>query len=139
MTVKSYTLRYTTNGHGHSLDITDGVARVISEHNLSNGIVTVFTPSSTSALTTIEFEQGAVSDFQELFAELVPEDKTYRHNLRWHDGNGHSHARAALLGASITIPVIAGRLTLGVWQQIMFIDFDNKPRQRELICQLIGE
>jgi secondary thiamine-phosphate synthase enzyme len=101
--------------------------------------VTIFCPSSTSGLTTIEYESGALSDLKRLFDEIIPPDREYAHNARWGDGNGHSHVRASLLGASLTIPFVEGRLTLGTWQQIIYIDFDNRPRKRELILQLIGE
>ncbi len=103
------------------------------------GTVTIFTPSSTSALTTIEYESGALADFQRLFQEIAAADRVYDHNARWGDGNGHSHVRAALLGPSLTVPFMARRLTLGTWQQIVFVDFDNKARQRELILQFMGE
>lgn len=101
--------------------------------------MTIFCPSSTSALTTIEFEGGALSDLRRLFDEIVPSNREYTHNERWHDGNGHSHVRAALLGPSLTVPFVDGQLTLGTWQQIIYLDFDNRPRQRKLVVQLIGE
>jgi secondary thiamine-phosphate synthase enzyme len=106
---------------------------------LKNGLVTLFTPSSTSALTTAEYESGVVHDLQKLFDRLVPPNTEYRHNLRWGDGNGHAHARHALLGPSLTIPLVEGRLTLGTWQQIIFLDFDNRARSRSLVVQVLGE
>jgi secondary thiamine-phosphate synthase enzyme len=115
------------------------VARAVKDSDLQDGIVTIFCPSATSALTTIECESGCVSDLRRLFDEVANPDRHYAHNARWHDGNGHSHVRAALLGPSLTVPVVDGRLTLGTWQQIIYIDFDNRPRQRELIVQLLGE
>lgn len=139
MTVKTFHLQFNTQGNGHTLDITGDVARSIRESGLQNGIVTIFTPGSTSALTTIEFEDGAVSDFQRLFAEIAPENREYRHNLRWQDGNGHSHIRAALLGASLTVPFTTGKMLLGTWQQIIYIDFDNRARNRQIVCQIMGE
>lgn len=99
----------------------------------------MFCPSATSALTTIEFESGAVQDFQRLFDELAAPDRDYRHNARWGDGNGHSHVRAALLGPSLTIPFVERQMTLGTWQQIVYVDFDNRPRQRRLVVQIMGE
>ena len=120
-------------------DITDQMANVLSKSGLKNGTVTIFCPSSTSALTTIEYESGAVSDLKRLFEEIIPQNREYAHNARWHDGNGHSHIRAALLGPSLTIPFVDGQLTLGTWQQVIYVDFDNKPRRRELVLQLIGE
>ena len=92
-----------------------------------------------SGLTTIEYESGALNDLRRLFEEIIPSNREYAHNARWGDGNGHSHVRAALLGASLTVPFVNGRLTLGTWQQIIFIDFDNRSRQRELILQVMGE
>jgi secondary thiamine-phosphate synthase enzyme len=98
-----------------------------------------FCPSSTSALTTLEFEPGCVRDLQRLFDEIASPKREYAHNARWGDGNGHSHVRAALLGPSLTVPFMGGRLTLGTWQQIVYVDFDNRRRRRELIVQIIGE
>jgi secondary thiamine-phosphate synthase enzyme len=102
-------------------------------------MVTVFTSSSTSALTTIEFESGALDDLRRAMDEIAPQDREYKHNLRWHDGNGHSHLRAALLGPSLTVPIIDGQLTLGTWQQILFVDFDVRARSRSLVVQIVGE
>jgi secondary thiamine-phosphate synthase enzyme len=129
----------TTRGNGHIVDITEEVRREISGSGLRNGLVTLFTPSSTSALTTTEFESGVVHDLHEMFDRLVPPNMDYRHNLRWGDGNGHAHARHALLGPSLTIPLVEGRLTLGTWQQIIFLDFDNRARSRSLVVQILGE
>jgi secondary thiamine-phosphate synthase enzyme len=128
-----------THGETDIHDITDSIAMVIFQSGLKSGTVTVFCPSSTSALTTIEYESGAVSDLNRLFDEIVPQNREYAHNARWHDGNGHSHVRAALLGPSLTIPFVEGQLTLGTWQQVIFVDFDNKPRNRNLVLQMIGE
>jgi secondary thiamine-phosphate synthase enzyme len=121
------------------LDITAEVDRHVQNSGAQSGIVTLFSPSSTSALTTIEFESGAVHDLQQLFDRIVPPDIDYRHNLRWGDGNGHSHVRHALLGPSLTIPFVEGRMTLGTWQQIVFVDFDNRARTRSLVVQVMGE
>ncbi len=139
MATKSQTIRLSTQGNTDILDITEQVAKWVSESGLSNGIVTIFCPSSTSALTTIEFESGALSDLRRLFDEIIDPQRYYQHNERWGDGNGHSHVRAALLGASITVPFVDRRLTLGTWQQIIYIDFDNRPRRRELVVQILGE
>jgi secondary thiamine-phosphate synthase enzyme len=128
-----------TRGNGQILDITGEVSWQVRDSGLKSGIVTVFTPSSTSALTTIEYESGAVHDLQQLFDRIVPLDIDYRHNLRWGDGNGHSHVRHALLGPSLTIPFVEGRLTLGTWQQIILADFDVRARSRSLVVQIIGE
>jgi secondary thiamine-phosphate synthase enzyme len=132
-------IRFQTRGNGHVVDITREVSAEIASSNLKNGIVTLFTPSSTSALTTIEYESGAVFDLQQLFERIAPSDIDYRHNLRWGDGNGHAHVRHALLGPSLTIPFVDGRLTLGTWQQIVFVDFDNRARSRSVVVQVMGE
>jgi secondary thiamine-phosphate synthase enzyme len=139
MTVKTSSLSLSTQGNADIHDITDHVARAVIQSGLRDGIVTIFCPSSTSALTTIEYEGGALSDLQRLFEEITPQQREYAHNQRWHDGNGHSHVRAALLGPSLTIPFVDGQLTLGTWQQIIYIDFDNRHRQRNLVVQMIGE
>ena len=139
MTIKTNSISLSTRGDMDIHDITDQTADILSKSGLENGTVTIFCASSTSALTTIEYESGAVSDLKRLFEEIIPQDKDYAHNARWHDGNGHSHIRAALLGPSLTIPFVDGQLTLGTWQQIIYVDFDNKPRRRELVLQLIGE
>lgn len=128
-----------TQGNGDMLDITGRVADVVRQSGLRSGIVTIFCPSSTSALTTIEYESGCLSDLRRLFDEVADPARHYAHNARWGDGNGHSHVRAALLGPSLTVPFVGGRLTLGTWQQIIYVDFDNRPRQRELVAQLLGE
>ena len=139
MMVKTFSLSLNTRGDADLHDITDAIAKQVAQSGLKNGTVTVFCPSSTSALTTIEFESGAVSDLRRLFDEIVPQNREYAHNARWHDGNGHSHVRAALLGPSLTIPFVNGDLTLGTWQQVVYVDFDNKPRRRELVLQVMGE
>jgi secondary thiamine-phosphate synthase enzyme len=137
--VETKSIQFNTQGNGDIQDITASVARAVRETALAAGTVTIFSPSATSALTTIEYEPGCVRDLQRLFDEIVPPDRHYAHNARWGDGNGHSHVRAALLGPSLTVPFSAGRLLLGTWQQIVFVDFDNRARQRELVLQVIGE
>jgi secondary thiamine-phosphate synthase enzyme len=132
-------LHFSTRGSNDVLDITSEVQDSLRETGLANGVLTLFSPSSTSALTTIEYEPGCVTDISELFEKIIPENKNYKHNARWGDGNGHSHLRAALLGPSLNVPFIGGKLTLGTWQQIVFIDFDNRPRNRRLVLQVIGE
>ena len=139
MTVDTHTITISSKGDLDAHNITDQVANLIQMSALSNGTVTLFTPSSTSGITTIEFEEGCLRDVKRLFEELADPNRHYAHNERWHDGNGHAHVCAALIGPSITIPFTDKHLTLGIWQQIMFIDFDNKPRQREIIAQIIGE
>jgi secondary thiamine-phosphate synthase enzyme len=139
MTVNTGTIELQTRGDADIHDITRKVTAVVTETGLQSGVVTIFCPSATSALTTIEFEPGCLSDLQRLFDEIVASSRYYAHNARWGDGNGHSHVRAALLGASLTVPFVEGRLTLGTWQQIIYVDFDNRPRHRHLVAQVIGE
>jgi secondary thiamine-phosphate synthase enzyme len=137
--VKTGSIQLSTRGNADAQDITSEIAQVINTSEVRNGTVTIFCPSSTSALTTIEYESGCVSDLRRLFDEIIPQNREYAHNARWHDGNGHSHIRAALLGPSLTIPFIEGSLTLGTWQQVIYVDFDVRSRQRELVLQIIGE
>jgi secondary thiamine-phosphate synthase enzyme len=139
MSVQTYPVRLSTGGHTEVRDITEAVQDVVDRSGLAAGTATVFCPSSTSALTTIEFESGCVADLQRMFEELLPAARDYAHNATWDDGNGHSHLRAALLGPSLTVPFTGRRLTLGTWQQIIYVDFDIRPRKRELIVQVMGE
>lgn len=139
MTVKTLTFNFKTQGHADVIDLTPESNKAIRESGLINGIVTLFVTGSTGALTTIEFEDGAVKDFKRLFDEIANPDQNYAHNSRWGDGNGHSHVRAALLGPSLTVPFADKRLTLGTWQQIIFVDFDNRPRTRSVVVQMMGE
>ncbi len=132
-------IQFQTQGNAQIIDITDQVSRSLQDSGLNNGIVTLFTPSSTSGLTTTEYESGAVQDLQQLFDRIASPALDYRHNQRWGDGNGHAHARHALLGPSLTIPFIEGQMTLGTWQQIIFVDFDNRPRSRTLVVQIMGD
>ncbi len=137
--VKTTSISLNTSGNADIHDITDAVAAAIRQSGLRNGTVTIFCPSSTTALTTIEYESGALKDLRRLFDEIIPPNREYAHNERWHDGNGHSHVRAALLGASLTVPFVDGQMTLGTWQQIIHVDFDNRSRQRDLVVQMIGD
>lgn len=139
MTVKTLTINLNTKGDADIQDITEQVSQAVVESGLNDGVVTIFTPSSTSGLTTIEYESGCLSDLRRLFDEIIDPARPYAHNARWGDGNGHSHVRAALLGASFSVPFVKSRLTLGTWQQIIFIDFDNRQRRREIVLQLVGE
>lgn len=139
MPVNTLSIELSTRGNADVQDITDAVAESIAQSGIKNGIVTIFSPSSTSALTTIEYEAGCISDLRRLFDEIVDPRRDYAHNARWGDGNGHSHVRAALLKGSLTVPFINSRMTLGTWQQIIFVDFDNRSRRRELVVQVIGE
>ena len=132
-------LELRTRGHCDIQDITSQVSGVVRDSGLQAGIVTVFCPGSTGSLTTIEYENGALADLRQVFDEIAPPDRDYRHHLRWGDDNGQSHVRAALIGPSLTVPFIGGRLTLGTWQQIVFLDFDTRSRARRLVVQVMGE
>jgi secondary thiamine-phosphate synthase enzyme len=128
-----------TRGQDDAHDITEIVAAAVAESRVTRGIATVFVVGSTAGVTTIEFEPGAVSDLNRLFEEIAPRHQDYRHHLRWGDDNGSSHVRAALLGPSLTVPFADGKLLLGTWQQIMLIEFDTRPRKREIVIQVVGE
>jgi len=120
-------------------DVTGQVQEAVSRSGIGQGLVTVHTPGSTAAVTTIEYESGALSDLQALLEELAPRGGEYAHNARWGDGNGYSHLRAALLGPSLTLPVLEGRAVLGTWQQVVVLDFDNRPRRRRVLIQVLGD
>jgi secondary thiamine-phosphate synthase enzyme len=137
--VQTTYLKLSTRGNAEIHDITAEVEQAVAKSGLKNGIVTLFCPSSTSALTTIEYEPGVLSDLCRLFDEIVSPNRPYQHNARWGDGNGHSHVRAALLKADLTIPFVSGHLTLGDWQQIIYVDFDVRPRHRQIVVQIMGE
>ena len=139
MTVQTHSVQFETNGNGQILDITREITEVVGGCGLDAGTVTIFSPSATTALTTLEYESGCIADFQRLFDEIADPARPYDHNARWHDGNGHSHVRAALLGPSLVVPFVNGNLTLGTWQTIVFVDFDNRSRSRRLVLQVIGE
>ncbi len=138
MDVFTHSIALESRGDGDVIDITDAAASVVLRSGINDGLLTLFCQSATSALTTIEYEPGAVADLRRLFDEIANPERPYAHNARWGDGNGHSHVRAALLKPSLSIPVVQQRLTLGTWQQIVFVDFDNRPRQRTLIAQIMG-
>jgi len=133
------TIELATQGHCDVHDITDQIARQVASSKVTSGTVTVFVPGSTGALTTIEYEPGLLKDLPKVMEKLIPSNVAHQHDQTWHDGNGHSHLRAALMGPDITIPFVAGKLTLGTWQQVVFIEFDNRSRRRELIVQIMGE
>jgi secondary thiamine-phosphate synthase enzyme len=137
--VRTTELALQTQGHTDILNITDQVARAVGSSGISEGLVTVFTPSSTSALTTLEYEPGAIADLKHALDEIAPANRDYQHNLKWGDGNGSAHLRAALVGPSLTVPLVNGQLALGTWQQIIFLDFDNRPRRRTLIVRIVGD
>lgn len=132
-------IRISTRGESEIRDLTDSVRSLVTRHGFQHGQALVFVSGSTAGITTIEYEPGLLRDVPELFERLAPRDAHYHHEDTWHDGNGHSHVRAALLGCSVTVPFADGELLLGTWQQIVLIDFDNRPRQRNVVVQLTGE
>jgi len=136
--VHSETISLNTKGFTDIIDITPQVSSIVEQSRIHDGLVTVFCPGSTGALTTIEYESGVIRDLQKAIERLIPSDIPYDHDRRWGDGNGFSHVRAALMKPSLTLPLFQGRLALGTWQQIAFIDFDNRGRQRKLVVQIIG-
>ena len=121
------------------LDITDRVSQIVNESRIENGVVIVFVVGSTAAITTLEYEPGLRKDFPEMLSRLAPREIEYSHDNTWHDGNGHSHVRASLIGPSLAIPILEGHLTLGTWQQIVLVEMDTRPRERKFILQVIGE
>lgn len=139
MQVKLNHIFLSTRGDTDIIDLTQKVIDGVDSCGIQDGLVTIFCPSSTSGVTTLEYEPGVTQDLKRIFNELVPAEDIYLHDEAWHDGNGHSHVRAALLKASLTVPLVNGKLTLGTWQQIVYIDFDNRPRKREILVQIMGE
>jgi secondary thiamine-phosphate synthase enzyme len=132
-------IEFKTGGAGDIIDLTPGLRENVDRSGLAGGTLTVFCPGSTGAITTIEFEPGLLKDLPEFFEKLIPSDREYHHDETWHDGNGFSHVRAALVGPSLSVPIVSGKLTLGTWQQVVFLEFDNKRRQRRLVVQIVGE
>ncbi len=128
-----------SQGHGDIIDITAQVEREVAEAGVNSGTATLFVAGSTAGLSTIEFEPGLVSDFKAMWDRNIPKNIAYEHDRRWGDGNGYAHVRASLLGASLVIPFADRSLTLGTWQQIVLVDFDNRPRSRQIILQIMGE
>ncbi|MBN2028486.1 MAG: YjbQ family protein [Actinobacteria bacterium] len=139
MALHTTTLELSTQGDSDIIDITHRVQEELLNSPLSDGLVTVFVPGSTGGVITLEFEPGLVHDLQEAFERWAPRDHDYRHDRAWRDGNGHAHVRASLIGPSLSIPFKERKLILGTWQQIAFVDFDNRPRRRVLILQIMGE
>ena len=138
MTVHGGLLRLETPGHGHIVDLTPGVESVLGTSGVDRGVATVFATGSTVAVTTMEYEPGGVHDLQALLDRLIPAAGEYEHNRRNHDTNAHAHLRAAVIGPSETIPVVDGRLALGTWQQVVLIDFDDRPRRRTVTVQVLS-
>ncbi len=139
MTILTDSIVLSTQGFNDMKNITPEVSRKLSDSGLQAGTVTVFVPGSTGGLTTIEYEGGLETDFEELMEKIAPSKQSYHHDARWGDGNGFSHIRAALIGPSLTVPFAEGQLILGTWQQIVFVDFDNRSRNRQLVLQIMGE
>jgi len=137
--VKHVQIEFQTDTHHKMVDITKRVEEALEQTGMADGAALIFVIGSTGALSTIEYEPGLQRDFPELMQRLIPQDLDYRHNQTWGDGNGHSHLRATLLGPSLTVPVVDGKLVLGTWQQIVFLEFDNRPRNRRLLVQFMGE
>ena len=136
--LQSFSLEVVTTDGTDILDLTPQVAAKVHKAGVNEGLLTLFISGSTAALTTIEYESGAVQDLKAAIARLFPQDLDYAHNARWGDGNGYSHVRAAFLKPSLNIPIEDGRLLLGTWQQIVLLDFDNRPRQRRIRGQIMG-
>ncbi|MCE1248958.1 MAG: secondary thiamine-phosphate synthase enzyme YjbQ [Firmicutes bacterium] len=137
--VKTTLIELDTVGFCDIRDITSELELKMKDSGLKSGVITVFVPGATGAVTTIEFEDGNVRDFKAFWEKIIPKDEFYAHNARWGDGNGFSHIRASVLGPSLSIPFVEGKLTLGTWQQVIFIDFDNRRRSRTIVVQLMGE
>jgi len=137
--VHSAEIELQTKGFTDIIDITGPVAGIVSKSGITEGLVTVFCPGSTGAVTTIEFEPGVVEDLKRTIELIIPSTVSYEHNRRWGDGNGFSHVRAALMKPSLSVPLVEGELILGTWQQLVFIDFDNRKRRRRIVVQIVGE
>ncbi len=135
----SGTISLCTKGFSDVIDITDRVESVVGHSKIKDGLVTVFCPGSTGSITTIEYESGVLRDLQKVIEKIAPSDVPYEHDRRWGDGNGFSHVRAALMKPGLTVPLIKGRLSLGTWQQIVFIDFDNRKRERKIVVHIVGD
>lgn len=139
MIIETKRISFETKGRDDVIDVTNEVAGIVGKTKLKNGQVTVFVVGSTASITTLEYEPGLIQDIKEVGERLAPAGKNYAHDDTWHDGNGHSHLRAAVIGPSLTIPVENGKMTLGTWQQIVVIDHDNRPRSRKVVVQVFGE
>jgi secondary thiamine-phosphate synthase enzyme len=139
MMIETKYIRLKSKGETDIIDITDQASRKIQESRIRNGIATIFIAGSTAAITTIEYEPGLKHDFPKMLSKVAPKEIEYEHDNSWHDGNGHSHVRASLIGPSLTVPIVEGELTLGTWQQLVLLEMDTRPRDRNVILQLIGE
>ncbi len=137
--VKMDYIELKTEARNEIIDMTSEIERIVETSGLVNGQVLVFVPGSTGGISTVEYEPGLIKDLPDFFESIIPQNKTYCHNETWGDGNGHSHVRATLIGPSLMVPVEKGRMILGTWQQIVFIEFDNKSRRRKIVVQVMGE
>lgn len=137
--IETQSFEIKTSGNCHITDITEKVQSVINSSGFSEGNVNVFAVGSTAGITTIEYEPGLLKDYPALIEKLIPSNISYKHDQTWHDGNGHSHLRSTIQGTSFSVPFINGELILGTWQQIIFVDFDNRNRNRKIVVQLIGK
>lgn len=137
--IKTEKINIQTSGNTEIVDITGQIAEKVADSGIQDGIVNIFITGSTAGVTTIEYEHGLIADFQALWNRIAPTGIRYQHDDRWGDGNGYAHIRASLLGASLTVPFSGKRLALGTWQQIILVDFDNRPRQRTVVLQIMGE
>lgn len=137
--VDTQAVSFDTDGDGTIVDLTPFIKEAVEKSVIRSGIVTVFVPGATGGITTIEHEPGLVKDIPELMEKLIPSNRSYHHDDTWHDGNGFSHLRAALIGPDLTVPFSERRLLLGTWQQVVFLDFDNRPRRREIVLQIMGD
>lgn len=137
--IKTEIIRFQTNGSGDIINLTDKIADIIHNGEIKNGTVTVFAPGSTTGITTIEYEPGLLQDIPALMEKLIPSNIDYEHDKTWQDGNGFSHLRSALIGSDMTIPIVSSKLTLGTWQQVVFLEFDNRNRDRHVVLQIMGE
>jgi len=139
MSVQHEELHIPTRGEGEMHDLTGRVAELVRKAGVTEGVALVFVPGSTAGITTIEYEPGLLEDFPSAMERIAPRDLDYAHDRTWHDGNGHAHVRASLLGPSLTVPIAGGKLLLGTWQQIALVDFDNRSRQRRVVVTVMGE
>lgn len=139
MDVVTKIIHIDSNGEADTIDLTEDAEKAVQESRLGNGVLTLFVQGSTGALTTMEYEEGLIKDLPVALERIAPKKAVYEHERRWHDGNGHSHVRASLIGPSLSIPFVKGKLTLGTWQQIVFVELDTKSRSREIVAQIIGE
>ena len=137
--IETKEISFNTTGPGDVVDITPDLRSILGTSKISSGTITVFVPGSTGGLTTVEFEPGLRKDLPEFFERIIPSNNVYHHDETWHDGNGFSHVRAALVGPDITVPFVSRQLTLGTWQQVVFLEFDNRSRNRRLVVQMMGE